>query len=161
MKRVMKNMIDIDQFVKYILRPELIRMQKSSVAAEVLLLGTALVESRLTYIKQLGHGPALGFYQMEPATHEDIWRNYLRYRPSLRASIAMKKPSPDRLIYDMKYATAMARVHYLRVPKKLPAASNAEEMAQYHKVYYNTHLGKTKPEESVELFKKAYKEILK
>jgi hypothetical protein len=45
-------------------------------AAAQLLLGTALKESlQLKYRRQI-QGPALGYYQMEPATHDDIWNNY-------------------------------------------------------------------------------------
>ena len=43
--------------------------------------GTAAVESRMgTYLRQIG-GPALGIWQVEPATHLDCWDNWLDYRP--------------------------------------------------------------------------------
>jgi hypothetical protein len=48
-------------------------------AAEELLLGTALQESGLIYRRQLNNGPALGLFQMEPATHDDIWADFLTY----------------------------------------------------------------------------------
>jgi hypothetical protein len=50
----------------------------------MLLLGTALTESGdMHYLHQLGNGPALGVYQMEPTTHEDIYDNYLKYKKEL------------------------------------------------------------------------------
>ena len=46
-------------------------------------MGTITQESRATYVKQLGNGPALGLAQMEPATHDDIWINFLKYKTAL------------------------------------------------------------------------------
>src|SRR4030042_333946 len=43
--------------------------------------GTALVESNLKNVKQKGGGPALGYFQMEPATRKDIIANYINYYP--------------------------------------------------------------------------------
>ena len=54
-----------------------------STAAEELVLGTAIVESSLIYISQHGAGPALGLWQVEPATHDDLYANYLSYRQEL------------------------------------------------------------------------------
>jgi hypothetical protein len=51
-----------------------------SESAVNLLLGTAAQESQFgTYFRQIGGGPALGVFQMEPDTEIDIWDNYLRY----------------------------------------------------------------------------------
>ena len=43
----------------------------------------------------------------------------------------------------------MCRFHYLRVSEALPAANDAQGMANYHKKYYNTNLGKTDVNQSV------------
>lgn len=151
--------MDKKQFKEYIIRPTLKEIGLHSLAAENLLLGTALVESNLEYVQQLGGGPAIGVYQMEPATHRDIWNNYLRHRPDLANCVNdFLSPSYDKLYQlrgNLHYATAMARVHYLRVPKALPLADDAEGLAQYHKDYYNTHLGKTDVSKSIEHFKRA------
>ncbi|MFN7507018.1 MAG: hypothetical protein ACK5Q1_15815, partial [Limnobacter sp.] len=106
-----------------------------------LLLGTALVESRLTWRKQLGNGPARGLYQMEMATHDDIWNNYLSYRKSLADKVLQfktnhKANAEDELINNDLYATAMARVHYARVKEAIPDAGDTEGMANYWKKYY-------------------------
>jgi hypothetical protein len=42
------------------------KMGMWSEAAGELVLGTAIVESNLTYLKQHGEGPALGLWQVEP-----------------------------------------------------------------------------------------------
>ncbi|WP_157098735.1 hypothetical protein [Novosphingobium rosa] len=45
-----------------------------SAAASDLLLGTAVHESGgFRWNRQLGNGPARGYFQMEVATHNDIW----------------------------------------------------------------------------------------
>ena len=120
-----------------------------SEAALALLLGTAAQESgcgRRLY--QLAGGPARGIYQMEPATEDDIWTNYLRYRPRLRAKITKltghSGPGPW-LAWDLAYQTAMARVHYLRVPAYLPDPHDLDAQAHYYKIYYNTPAGKAQP----------------
>ena len=148
--------MDIEQFHKYVVRPTLEVIGLQSLEAERLLIGTALVESRLHYIQQV-KGPAAGLYQMEPATHDDIWKNFLAYKPALSQRVdkllfsGMDKV--EQLRVNMAYATAMCRVHYFRSKDPLPRTP--EEMALYHKRYYNTVLGKTDPKESVEYFRQA------
>ena len=70
--------LDATQLARYIIRPTLEYIGWRSPASERLVLGTAITESRLRFIRQLGSGPALGIYQMEPATFRDINANYLR-----------------------------------------------------------------------------------
>ncbi len=146
---------------------------KYSAAAEQLVLGTAVAESLLTYRRQI-RGPALGLFQMEPATHHDIYINYLRYpgRAELRRKvIGLLSPMPEgftnvqtesllsasvaesfakavvnQLIDNDRYAAAMCRIRYLRAPQALPAADDIKAMAQYWKDHYNTKAGKGTPE---------------
>jgi len=157
-------MLNKRQFLNYIIIPTLDKVGLNSLSAQVLLLGTALVESNLTYLKQIGNGPALGLYQMEPATYKDIYENYLRYKPvHFRSKISKirggRKPKAELLIYNLAYATTMARVHYLRVRAALPEYNDAINMARYHKKYYNTVLGKTDIRESIHEFASAIKII--
>lgn len=117
----------------------------SSPSAVMLLMGTAAQESHMgTYLRQLGGGPALGIYQMEPATHNDIIENWLRYREELVDTIAeligpWNAMEPARMVYDLRYATIMARLHYRRVRDPLPA--DVDGQAYYWKTHYNTELG--------------------
>lgn len=156
-------MIDPRQFRDLVIRPTLIHLDLHSIAAENLLLGTAAHESRLSWLKQHPNGPALGVYQMEPATHDDIWHNYLRYKSDLAAkiialagerSIHGEAFNPFEMVGNLYYATAMARVHYLRVKEPLPDGNDIEAMAGYWKQYYNTPRGKG----TVEQFVKHYPE---
>jgi len=63
-------MTDADHLRREIIAPALRHIGMWSGAAENLLLGTAAVESRMgTYLRQVGGGPALGIWQVEPVTH--------------------------------------------------------------------------------------------
>jgi|TARA_B100000123_G_scaffold248839_1_gene206686 hypothetical protein len=124
--------------------------------AENLLMGTAAHESHLgDYIQQVGGGPALGIYQMEPATLNDCYVNYLDYstRAALKAKVdgfLAAQPvgsdgKPDKsaqLATNLAYATAMCRIRYYRAPGALPSDPNdLNGLAAYWKQYYNTPLG--------------------
>ena len=121
--------IDVSQLRKYIIQPTLRGLGMYSQAAENLLLGTAAQESGFKFLHQLGGGPALGIYQMEPATERDIWDNYLAYREQIAKKVqvlCIKEPAPSyELIGNLYYATAMARIHYRRVSEPLPSAAVA------------------------------------
>ena len=132
-------------------------------AAEALLLGTALVESGLMYLRQGlqrlddGRGAALGLWQMEARTHEDHWR-YLQRHPAIAAAIEIgPKPPPERLCTDLLYACRMARVHYWRVRAKMPEADDLQGLADYWKPFYNTELGAGDPAAFVRLYTKHVK----
>lgn len=117
----------------------------SDSAVELLML-TAATESKLGhYIRQV-KGPAMGVFQMEGATEDDIWSNYLKYKPELHSKVQLSSVfGDDELVWNLKYAILMARVHYLRVPSSLPNVHNIGGLAHYWKDHYNTRLGKGNP----------------
>jgi len=139
-----------------IIRPSLMRLGMWSEDAEELLLGTAIQESKGgTYFKQLD-GPALGIFQIEQATHKDIWDSYLDYNLDIArkvSPIGMKDKA--NLVTDLKYATMIARLVYSRRPEPLPKATDLEGLAAYWKTYYNTKLGKGTEEEFIFNYNKA------
>jgi len=134
-------------FLANTIRPALIQIGMWNPAAEELMLGTAVHEScGFKYRNQMGGGPALGYFQMEPATHNDIWTNYLSYRKSLASKVALLLSSPraDKLVelqLNDKYGAAMARLQYARAPEPLPLEGHLTDQALYWKRYYNTPLG--------------------
>jgi len=131
-------------FRSEVIRPVLKRAKLWSLDAEWLLLRTAKAESDLDALKQRG-GPALGVYQIEPATHNDIWKNYLAYRPIKAARIlahSCSVPQHRQLIWNLGYATLIARLVYLRSPRPLPGAADLRGQALIWKAIYNTYLGK-------------------
>lgn len=149
--------IDVGQF-RDLTQRVLIDFGKHSAEAVELLMLTAATESSLgTYIRQSRKGPALGVMQMEVATHDDIWVNYLGYREELGNKVLFAAgmgngPDVRCLEYNLAYSIAMARVHYLRVPEPLPKASDIEGMARYWKAHYNSKLGKGTVEKAVEAY---------
>lgn len=150
------------QLLKEVIRPTLQKMGAHSLAAERLVLGTIYKESHGVYLRQLGHGPALGIIQMEPATYHDIWRNFLRYRSDLTERIVVLAsvdsisenavPHPRELITNLSFAVAMCRAHYMRVSEPLPHASDIAALASYWKRYYNTRHGAGTAQEFVDNF---------
>src|SRR5262245_22881642 len=154
-----------DTIQEDVIHPVLMHLQNAgglvyTAAAESLLLGTMAQESKLgLYARQLGHGPALGPFQMEPNTHDDLWENYLNYRPRLANAVMQlsyaRKPgwlNPDasELWHNWRYAAAMCRMHYIRVPESLPMQpDDIEALARYWKKYYNTMAGKGTVEEFI------------
>lgn len=125
-----------------------------------LLMGTCAQESHLgKYRRQLGGGPALGIFQMEPATFRDIRDNYLAYHEDLRNKImeisGVSALEPEDLVENDRLAVCMARAHYSRVREAIPASLDG--WARYWKQYYNTPLGKGTVEEFVANYKNLVK----
>ncbi|GAN65690.1 hypothetical protein [Acetobacter orientalis] len=131
----------------------------NSLSAQQGVLGIGLKESGYTYLRQLGTGPALGFWQMEPATHDDLWRNFIRYHPELQAALSRllngTAPTAQALVTNPLYAAAMCRVHLLRQPDPLPAANDATAWAAYWKQHYNTPGGAGVAAQAVPCFRAA------
>lgn len=119
---------------------------------EELLMATAAQESALGTFRQQIHGPALGIFQMEPEDFRDIWQNYLQYHQALADQIRGLCTDgmwqiPGELVNNDPFAIAMARVHYLRAPGTLPAATDLQGLWSYYKQHYNTPGGAaTQPE---------------
>lgn len=131
----------------------------SKSAVELLMLTCAVESDFGTYIEQIT-GPALGVFQMEPRTHDDIWTHYLYYKSkdSLPRYFFQRELSRDRggakqLKHDMAYAILMARIHYLRIAAPLPPADDVVELAVYWKRYYNTKHGKGTVPKAIEKYK--------
>ena len=155
-------MLNVTQFKEHVITPALSSLQKYSDDAVELLLFTCAAESNGgSYLTQL-KGPALGIYQMEPTTYQDIWANYIYPNGSLLNIMSLNFnagiiPPPERLIYDLSFATVMTRLHYSRFHEPLPPVSDIDAIWEYYKKYYNTSKGKAKKTESI----KKYKEFLK
>lgn len=139
-----------------VIRPTLQRIQLWSPSAEQLVLGTAAAESGLADLRQLGAGPALGLWQMEPATHKSLWQDLLGYRLELhRAVLALASrgaelvdgvPPAGELVGNLPYAAALCRVRYLWDPHPLPASGDIRGLAETWKRAYNSPLGAGTPE---------------
>lgn len=145
-----------------IIKPALLDLQLFSDDAVELLAFTAAVESEGgTYLKQI-EGPALGIYQMEPETHNDIWQNYIKHKTDIYLMLIHNfnvngMPHEERLMYDLRYATALARIHYSRISQPLPHHTDLIGIWNYYKKYYNTVEGAANQQRSLAAYQKFIK----
>lgn len=131
--------------VKTIIEGVLSDMQQSSPAFVNLLLGTCAQESHMgEYERQIG-GPALGIFQMEPNTFNDIQNNYLQYHDNLQTMVNSymsedRAPVPEDVVGNHQFAAAMAACSYMRhgIPFSTLDPNNAAQMYIYYKKYYNS-----------------------
>lgn len=147
----------IDDLRLFVIRPALTLTSLWSQSAENLLCGTILAESGGAALKQRG-GPALGLYQTEPRTHNTIKTSLLQpddeiLLAKVLQSCGLKElPTHDALVWNLRYATIVARLVYRLTLTDLPDANDATALANYHKLYYNTLKGKSDPKKTVKLF---------
>lgn len=157
----------LDDIRKYILIPTLQVTDLYSKNAEILILGTGMIESGYNYLMQEGNpkNGGIGFFQQEPSDFNDIsaWlriaSNRNLYQKILSACYFTTFPT-DALILasNIKFSILMCRVHYLRILTKIPDFNDAEALANYHYKYYNGNgLGKTNIENNI----KEFQEIIK
>lgn len=135
-------MINGKQLLHLVIDPVLDALQMNSASARKLLMYTAATESFLgSYIKQYPTGPALGIYQMERRTYFDVWDSVLQYRPDLSRKLLKvcayeEEPLASCLIWDLRFASAMARIQYFRWPEKLPDEEDEEGLIHYYYKYW-------------------------
>jgi len=116
----------------------------ASAVAVKLLMGTAAQESQLgRYLHQMGKGPAVGAFQMEPLTFKDLQDRFGKKFPM----IVMRKA--EEMEWDLRLAIVMARIKYYSIPHALPA-DTLTEVAAYWKRWYNTPKGKGTEQEFVD-----------
>lgn len=152
----------LPHFRDYIIKPVLKRISPVipySLSAENLLLGTCAKESDFgKYLVQLEKGPAVSVYQIEPETYLDLFINTLSFNKEqmnlVKDFVGNKLPSngippTDTMVYNLHYATLIARLIYYRAPKALPAEDDIEGLAKYYKIYFNSIAGKATEEEFV------------
>ncbi len=125
------------------IRPALDELGLYSFQAEELLILTAAAETLLGELGriQIGGGPALSIYQIEPATAEDCWKVCIRKSKKWKGKLG-QDPDLDRLVEDDIYATKVARmIYYYKTSKAIPVHGWPLELAKYWKKYWNSELG--------------------
>ena len=152
--------MDKNQLLELIKRVLVVLKLDTQEAVDLLML-TAAQESCLgRYIRQKGGGPALGIFQMEPATLNDLYDNYLKYHDdklkvlqSFRTMCSLEMDLTGNLLYQI----AAARLQYFRKPEKLPSKANYAdaygyvfELAKYWKKHWNTSAGKGTVKQAVQ-----------
>lgn len=138
---------NLSQIKRLWIRPALQTIGLDDPAHVNIVTGIGLVESGYVWLEQLHGGPAKGFWQMEPDTHDDIWKNSLPAPCRSRAASGL-----NRLLYGQShsaalmialplYGAAMCAVKILLAPEPIPDADDAAGQARYHKRWYNSPLG--------------------
>ena len=99
-------------------------------------------------IKQIG-GPALGIWQMEPDTHDDIFKNcdalksnehLIEVLDDALVNLIPGDLNPySTLIYSPLYACIMARLKLAMTPEPLPSLPTDANDTQRHYAYYLDH----------------------
>lgn len=153
-----EEMLDIQYFKDLIIVPTLKSIDLYSESAVNLLLGTAVQESRLIYLKQNGGGPALGLFQIEPETFNDIYYRYLKREDKKELMEKVQKFTTeqnirDQVIGNIPFSVAIARIRYLMVPEPLPDFDDVHALARYWKSFYNTQNGSGKIHDFINNYK--------
>ena len=107
---------------------------------------TGNAETGYRHLKQMGGGPAIGFWQVEPATLIDIMDNYVKFRPELEKRLKnlgfSSEDMETRVMSNIALQAVFCRLKYKRDKYALPQSNDLEAQAKYWKRVYNTHLGK-------------------
>lgn len=155
--------LDIAQLRKYIIKPSLDAIGLWSVSAEQLVAGTGLVESGYSYMHQMGAGPAISFFGIEPLTYGDLQRVLVTRHQDIHDLICKFLSMSDiptnsgYLAGNLYAATIFCRLKYYFNPKPLPQADDYYGMAKYHKEIYNTANGATDIDKSTGMFRSIVK----
>ena len=140
--------------LKNIINYSLKEMKMYSEDAASLVFRTGMAESGYRHLRQVS-GPALGFFQCEPATIQDIWDNYVSYRTEIKVrlwELGYKEKADDlAFIGNIPVQVALCRLKYRRDKHPLPSKDDLQGQAEYWKRVYNTELGRG----TVEHFMKA------
>jgi len=105
----------------------------SDAAVNLLLMIAAHESGGFKYRRQIGGGPALGVFQMEPPTHDDIWRRSRSIKRN--AERCGFTQDSKRLEHDDKYAVFVARHRLMLDPNPLPPTLS--DMAAWCKREWN------------------------
>ena len=133
---------DIRKIIAWALK----EMDLYSPQATDLVFKTGMAETGYRHLKQMGNGPALGFWQVEPATIKDTMENYVKYRPELEKGLKKLGYSDNdmeyRVMSNIALQAVFCRLKYKRDKYALPLIGDLQGQAEYWKRVYNTHLGK-------------------
>ena len=134
------------KYIEEVVEEVLYRLEAYSEDAMALVMRTGMAESGFKTLKQYGGGPALGFWQVEPATAKDVVDNYLKYRDKKMNTLKFMGFIDDNIEFSLQsniaVQAAFCRLCYMRDKHAIPPKEDIEAQAKYWKRVYNTHLGK-------------------
>jgi hypothetical protein len=136
--------INASDFRQFVIEPALTQLATASIpvsrTAGDLLMATAANETDLgTWLNQ-NPGPALGVFQIEPASLASLMSRLSR--PELIALQGIMTPQTiaAQLDTNLILAAAVCRLFYWQVPDPLPP-DTVSGLWSYYKTYYNTGAG--------------------
>ena len=136
------------QEIKAIAEYALYKIDAYSDDALALVVRTGMAESGYRALKGYGDGnPAIGFFQIEPATMNDMIDNYIKYRSHYKKNLIslgmnFKKDTVMSVMSNIAVQAALCRIHYRRDKDPIPSWDDLEGQAKYWKRVYNTELGR-------------------
>ena len=134
--------------IKEIVEYALYKVDSYSDDALAMVVRTGMAESGYRALKGYGEGnPAIGFWQVEPATMNDMIINYIHYRSHYKKNLIslgmnFEKDTIMSVMSNMAVQAALCRLHYRRDSKPIPSWSNMEAQGKYWKRVYNTFKGR-------------------
>ena len=134
--------------IKEIAEYALYKIDSYSDDALALVVRTGMAESGYRALKGYGEGnPAIGFWQIEPATMNDMITNYIKYRSHYKKnliSLGMNfgKDKIISVMSNMAIQAALCRLHYRRDKDPIPSWDDLEAQGKYWKKVYNTFEGR-------------------
>jgi len=154
--------INKSDLLHYIIEPALNNIKLCGKSAELLLLGTAELETNCgTYLVQRPKPYAFGLWQQQENSFVDIIKllNNPKHRKLRKRFDKVFNldgntiPPLECVIGDLRYAATICRLFYYRFSKALPESCDYVGLANYYKTYYNTKFGATKIEKAIKVFK--------
>ena len=135
-----------DYIKEHIIAPALMALGRYSDDRADMVLTTGAAESLYTHVRQVG-GRALGLFQMEHKTPDDLWVTFLSNPSKQHLLDGLLKLTHRPSIYqeleiNHAYAAAMCAVKYMTDPDPLPETGDRMAQAEYWKRIYNTRAGK-------------------
>lgn len=110
-----------------------------------LLMITCQAESDLGRLTKQSRGPAVGIFQIEPTTEQEVWKHFINKNKNLKSKITSlrfsAKLSGHELEYNTAYSVALAYSIY-KWRGVNPANMDTIQLIKTHKIKYNTVKGK-------------------
>jgi hypothetical protein len=151
--------VNLKELKDYIVTPTLNSINMGGDDIDMLMICTGMQESRYESLVQT-HGPALGFWQVEPRSHNDV-DEWLKTQPALRCTIidiCGNFFEAETLVWNLKYSLIIARLIYHRAKAPIPSYKDIPAMAEYYCKYYNAG-GKEELEHVKQLFTETIRSI--
>lgn len=136
--------INAADFRQFVIEPGLLALVPAGIpvsqTAADLLMATAANETGLGTRLNQSHGPALGVFQIEPASLASVMQR--ASKPALAALSGIMTPQPiaEQITTNLVLAAAVCRLFYWQAPAPLPPDTIAG-LWSYYKTYYNTAAG--------------------